>query len=174
MFGVRQVVDHPPLHSGSEVSQGFEPRPVCRWPTLKVVEGRAFQLGPELIGETLKGASRLKGLEARRHPHRAQVQPRRISRRRQNNVAAVNDFLLDGVLHAREVQIKHWMVGDADTVVHDILQGQWHTVAKCCDDRLPARHFGLFKYLVPHVRVQGTRLGILADGRQQTLRHPLE
>ncbi len=75
-FRVREVVDHPPLDSGSKISKSIKAGPVCCWPTLKVVEGRAFQKRPNSIRETFKGATRCKGLEARRHPHCAQVQPR--------------------------------------------------------------------------------------------------
>jgi hypothetical protein len=33
----------------------------------------------------------------------------------------VSDFLLHCFLHAREIQIKHGVVGNADTVIHDVL-----------------------------------------------------
>ncbi len=85
----------------------------------------------------------------------------------------MSDFFLDCFLHTREVQIKHWVVGNADAVVHNVLQRQGHSVAQGRNDCLTTRHFGHGKHLVPHVGVQGTGTGCLADGRQQRIRHSL-
>ena len=127
-FWVSEVMDHPPLHSGSKASKSTKTGPICRWPTLKVVESRAFQKRPMLIRETFKGTTCFKRLEARCHPHCTQVQQRRVGRRRQGNVAAVIDFLLHYVLHALEVQIKHRVVGNADAIVYNVLQREGHTI----------------------------------------------
>jgi hypothetical protein len=73
-FGMCEVVDHPPLDSGCEISKSTKTGPVCCWPTRKVVAGRAFQKRPMSVRETFKGTARLKGLEARCNSHRTQVQ----------------------------------------------------------------------------------------------------
>jgi hypothetical protein len=46
----------------------------------------------------------------------------------------VLNFFVYCCLHAREIKVKHRVVGHADARVRDVFQGQRNTIAEGCDD----------------------------------------
>jgi hypothetical protein len=123
----------------------------------------------DLVRETFKGTPRFKGLEAWSNSHSAEIEQRRVGRRRQLNVTALTDFLLHRLIHAREVEVERWVVWDSDSGIRDVLQRKRNSVAKGGDDCLAAGHFCLGKDLVPGIGVQRARSCLVADSRDKRL-----